>query len=500
MTDDRLREAERVYQETGDVSAEARLLLERVRAGLLALERLELAGTLDYEPAVLALGRQTGPRSHSMRDVLERLERFPREVTVRALLAAARAVAARWVPHPPNEAALAASEAWLACPCDDHRAALEPTLVPELPLRTRLVVDRALGREPQARHDAWPDDSTVVAESAQVAALRRALVVWALAPHEPPERRTHVRGELLELRIGSTRTSRTFRLLVESERITFGGGSENAIVIRDATLSNCQLERTAEGVRLELLSRMPLVYVNEERVSRAPLATGDVIGLGRAWIEVHVLTPPCEADVARARSEADRLLARFSNDPERIEIAAAAGHRPALLAATRSLLTVRLAFDLWLWVQDFVYLPTQANVVAALALAREVEPLWTRAFATEAAFRRGLDAGSAWLSDPSEKVRNAVVTADRDLVAVLERHGARIEAPVSLDALDPIPPTTVGLLAGSVLRTALRAALGDARWLRDAARAACDAGVPIERVRPLIEEALLRWALGEGPG
>lgn len=56
MSDQRLRELERRWRETGDVKDEASFLVERRRAGELTQERLELAACCGHEGARLALG------------------------------------------------------------------------------------------------------------------------------------------------------------------------------------------------------------------------------------------------------------------------------------------------------------------------------------------------------------------------------------------------------------------------------------------------------------
>lgn len=59
MTDERLRELERRWKETGSVEDEAAYLLEQVRVGHLDQEKLELAAYCGYEPARLALRDDT---------------------------------------------------------------------------------------------------------------------------------------------------------------------------------------------------------------------------------------------------------------------------------------------------------------------------------------------------------------------------------------------------------------------------------------------------------
>ena len=56
MSDERLRELERRWKETGSVEDEAAWLSERVRAGELTEERLRLAAALGQPAAVAASG------------------------------------------------------------------------------------------------------------------------------------------------------------------------------------------------------------------------------------------------------------------------------------------------------------------------------------------------------------------------------------------------------------------------------------------------------------
>lgn len=58
VTDSKLRELERRWKESGSVEDEAAYLLERVRVGDLATEKLELAAYCGHEGARLALGEQ----------------------------------------------------------------------------------------------------------------------------------------------------------------------------------------------------------------------------------------------------------------------------------------------------------------------------------------------------------------------------------------------------------------------------------------------------------
>jgi len=63
MSDERLRELERRWKETGSPEDEAAYLLERVRAGDLSQERLELAAYCGHQAATRALG-SSAPRTY----------------------------------------------------------------------------------------------------------------------------------------------------------------------------------------------------------------------------------------------------------------------------------------------------------------------------------------------------------------------------------------------------------------------------------------------------
>lgn len=61
MTDARLRELERRWKETGAVEDEAAYLLQKVRAGALTQERLELAAYCAHEASCLATNLESPP-------------------------------------------------------------------------------------------------------------------------------------------------------------------------------------------------------------------------------------------------------------------------------------------------------------------------------------------------------------------------------------------------------------------------------------------------------
>lgn len=120
MSDERLREMERRWQETGSVQDEAAYLKERVRAGELAWERLELAAYCGHAAACLATG---SPASAMQAAWFEGLDRWGAETVLRACVAAARFVYPVWSKNMrgPQEGewvteALRAAEACLLAP------------------------------------------------------------------------------------------------------------------------------------------------------------------------------------------------------------------------------------------------------------------------------------------------------------------------------------------------------------------------------------------------
>jgi hypothetical protein len=87
VSDERVRELERRWRETGVVEDEAALLRERVRAGVLAGERVALAAYLGHEAARVASPSHGGgaePASLSLAVWLKGLERHGRETLHRA--------------------------------------------------------------------------------------------------------------------------------------------------------------------------------------------------------------------------------------------------------------------------------------------------------------------------------------------------------------------------------------------------------------------------------
>lgn len=154
MTDSRLRSAER-RAASGSVEDESRVLTERLRAGTLTRERVELAAYVGHEAARAATG-MVGSHDETDAEALGHwIRAMPRPdnfVGVRVGLAAClatwhalvpthahqRPLHMRWTPHPYRagvvgceqcdgldgpRVAMACVQAFLACPCEWHEEA-----------------------------------------------------------------------------------------------------------------------------------------------------------------------------------------------------------------------------------------------------------------------------------------------------------------------------------------------------------------------------------------
>ncbi|HZV01614.1 MAG TPA: hypothetical protein VFF73_33195 [Planctomycetota bacterium] len=506
MTDDRLREAEREFGETGSVSAEARLLLVRVRAGTLARERIEVAAALHHDAALLVLDRPRQTKPHSVHRIMEALEPFGQEVVVRAALVPARRCAALGRAREYTGECIAAIEAWLACPCERHRREVETFLGPPhgstgllLHEDARFAAERVFWRDRRRAHPharAQSASSPHEPDAALAAAIRRELTSWALAPHELGSQGGATKGSMLDLRVGCAPGDHAQRILVSEERVSLGAVTRDGIHL-DLTWGNdCEIARTDEGYELRNLLPMSFVYVNERRIERALLATGDVIGLGATWVEVRVLDAPFDVEVERAREEAAALRRRFEDERDRIRVAAAAGHLPAVLAATRLGLGVRPRFDLRSWLSTLGDLPTSALAAASLRLARAVQPAWASVFPGEPVFERALLAVGSWLAAPSDDATRRIATTLDELRAAFTTTIVPLHDEALARGRRTRPAEDAAIAAGAVLNGCLRT-ITDREELAIAANAAVKANVPSELVREHISEELLRWALGE---
>lgn len=122
MSDQKLRDLERRWKETGTVEDEAAYLLERVRVGDLSQERLELAAYCGHEGARKSLG--WGFEVASLTRCLERALAVDQHLAARLLLQVARRAAeASGLAQPDPLRCLRATEDWLADPSEPNRAA-----------------------------------------------------------------------------------------------------------------------------------------------------------------------------------------------------------------------------------------------------------------------------------------------------------------------------------------------------------------------------------------
>jgi hypothetical protein len=168
MTDERLRDLERRWKETGSVEDEAAWLKERVRAGDFPPTRLELAAYCGYEAARRAVATQNDPP-----DLVEWVggfARFGNDVSARAAVAIAREVFPVWKrcahaePTDDFHQALRAAEAWCMEPTADSAA------------RASYVGQCAAGRI-----DVLPDDVTHEEDAAA------AVACWACSAIQDQE-------------------------------------------------------------------------------------------------------------------------------------------------------------------------------------------------------------------------------------------------------------------------------------------------------------------------
>jgi hypothetical protein len=124
MSDQKLRELERRWKETGSTEDEAAYLLERVRVGDLTRERLELAAYCGHEGARKATSAQT-PAPVELSDLFRVLRQNDPVFLQLALSAVGSAALAIWPPRQVNRGALESAishvEALARCPCASHQ-------------------------------------------------------------------------------------------------------------------------------------------------------------------------------------------------------------------------------------------------------------------------------------------------------------------------------------------------------------------------------------------
>jgi hypothetical protein len=123
VSDASLRDLERCWRETGSDEDEAAFLRARVRAHDLLQERLALAAQVDHPGARSAL--ELEPRAEeSLEAWVLALVPHGKPAVIVAGVALAELALARWrrsgTGRVRENGALAATRAWLACPCREH--------------------------------------------------------------------------------------------------------------------------------------------------------------------------------------------------------------------------------------------------------------------------------------------------------------------------------------------------------------------------------------------
>ena len=129
MSDERLRQLERRWLETGTVQDETAFLLERVRVGDLAPNRLELAAHCGLPAARLALNLTVATLGRDVQGWLSGLRTHEKVVLVLAAVCLAKEGQPDFERIYPGdgayENAVRAACAWVQCPCDRHRSEAE---------------------------------------------------------------------------------------------------------------------------------------------------------------------------------------------------------------------------------------------------------------------------------------------------------------------------------------------------------------------------------------
>jgi len=188
VSDERLRNLEQRFHESGQVEDEAAWLVERIRVGGLSRAQLNLAASLGYPAARLALGR---PPEHDLGRTLEAMRGTERELRARIALALARFLQER-LQRPEWAAALARVSEWLAAPSartaqacaseDPHEWGEEPGWIAVAD--ALWCVTEASDREepyPPYHYEAWEEACEISGNPAAVAlALQASLRPWVL--------------------------------------------------------------------------------------------------------------------------------------------------------------------------------------------------------------------------------------------------------------------------------------------------------------------------------
>lgn len=488
--------------------------MERVRAGILAPERLELAAALHDAAARFALGQAATVRTHDLGSVFEDLERFGREVLVRAAVVVARRCSAlEWRTHLAAQVVadtgpcIEAIEAWLACPCARHALDVVATAAarrthPDAFVAAEILLGRGrfsdLHRLVDADRHLHPPH---LPDPPLAAAVRRELAPWAKGMNPPPGAASGTGGSLLELRVGRRREDATSRVLLTRETTRLGADDDALVHLDDPATDRCEIVRGGTGFEVRPLGVVAVAFVNETPLAARTLTTGDVLTIGDVWLEVTVHGDPLPEEVAEAQRAATRIGAGLGDHERRsrIEVAAACGNLAAALAATDAGLVVRPRFDESAWLRALPEVPELPAAAATLALARELRPRWTEIAPEDAVLERALVGLEKWVKTRFREHGDGVRALGRELGAVLDvkrrELGGHAGAPgPRWPASDP--EGYAGITAGHIALLAL-SAIDRGGALVDAGLAALEIGTDAARVRALVSGELLRWALGE---
>lgn len=127
MTDEHLRQLERRWRESRAHGDEVALIIERMRTGSLERSRVELAAYCGHPAARDALGGEAATPLEDLEEWGNALAPWGREVCVRAMVAAARAVLPIWGRFRPDDPragrAIELAEGWIDEPSVEHGAA-----------------------------------------------------------------------------------------------------------------------------------------------------------------------------------------------------------------------------------------------------------------------------------------------------------------------------------------------------------------------------------------
>jgi len=223
MSDERLRELERRWQETGALADQAAFLKERVRSGGLEPERVRLAAFLGSELAKAALGAEPEPPGVEgdvdLQAWVEAIAAYGQPALARLAVAAAdhsaRMVSSSGIPP----RAVQAAEEQILCPCDAHaeeaRRRADPAWEPpdhpmrmpgDLALAARSAARTAASSLPEARDaarlaarearralDRVPDPFGGTGTASLRRTITRELLPWALDEGDPIRARVESR-------------------------------------------------------------------------------------------------------------------------------------------------------------------------------------------------------------------------------------------------------------------------------------------------------------------